>query len=91
MHRADAYAALSEELHRWRRRSDADLVASVGQPPASREIKIADELVTIELSASWANPEQSAVRVQAVAYGPSHWRTEQLSEAVTIPVGKNDR
>ncbi len=87
MHRGDAYAALSEELHHWRGRPDADLVAAVGQPPASREIKIAGELVTIEVTASWAGPEQNSVRLQAVAYGPSHWRTEQLSEAVTISVG----
>jgi len=86
MHRADAYAALNEELDRWRQRSRAELVACVGKPAVAREVKIKGELVSIELSASWANPERTAVRLNAVAYGPSHWRMEQLSEGITLPL-----
>jgi hypothetical protein len=86
MHRANAYAALSEELGRWRQRPKAQIVASVGQPAVSREVRIAGEPVTIELSASWANQERNAVRLEAVAYGPSHWRMEQLTEGVTVPL-----
>ena len=86
MHRADAYAALSEELASWRQRSSTELAAYVGKPGVAREVRVANEVVTIELTASWANRERTAVRLHAVAYGPSHWRMEQLAEDVTIPL-----
>ena len=86
MHRAHAYAALSEELVRWRQRPSRELAACVGKPPVAHEVRIEGELVTIELSASWADREQTAVRLSAVAYGPSHWRMEQLTEAATVPL-----
>jgi hypothetical protein len=84
MHRADAYAALNQELDLWRQRTRAELAASVDRPASAREVKIKGELVSIEVSASWANPERTAVRLNAVAYGPSHWRMEQLSEGITV-------
>jgi len=84
MHRANAYAALSEELAAWRRRPGPELAARVGKPPVEREINIAGESVKIEVTASWANGAQTAVRLHAVAYGPSHWRMEQLTEETTV-------
>ena len=87
MHRANAYAALSEELATWRRRPKAELAARVGQPAAEREVKIGGEVVNIEITASWANREQTAVRLHAVAHGPSHWRMEQLAEDATVALG----
>lgn len=84
MHRAHAYAALSEELATWRRRPGAELAACVGRPPVEREVNIAGEPVKIEITAAWANRDQTAVRLHAVAYGPSHWRMEQLAEEATV-------
>jgi hypothetical protein len=86
MHRANAYAALSEELASWRQRSSAELAAHVGKPAIAREVKVANEIVTIELTASWANRERTAVQLHAVAFGPSHWRMEQLTEHAIIPL-----
>ena len=84
MHRANAYAALSEELASWRRRPAAELAARVGKPPVEREVSVAGESVKIEVTASWANRAQTAIRLYAVAYGPSHWRMEQLAEEATV-------
>lgn len=86
MRRATAYAALAEELRRWAELPAAELVGRVNRPPEVRGVAVEGEIITIELSASWADDKHASVRVEAVANGPSHWRMERLIERLVVPL-----
>jgi len=85
MDRARAYAALTTELEHWRGKTSAELVSRVGAAPVVRDIELAGETVSIEVSVAWADSLQEKLTVEAVANGPSHWHTQRLVERITIP------
>ena len=84
MERANAYAALTKELEQWRLKPKADLTSRIGAPPAVRNTDVAGEVVSIEVSVSWADTSHEILRIEAVANGPSHWSTERLIERITV-------
>ena len=84
MERANAYAALANELEQWRLRPVADLASRIGAPPTVRNTEVAGEVVSIEVSVSWADTSQDKFKIEAVANGPSHWATERLVERITV-------
>jgi hypothetical protein len=84
MERANAYAALSSELEQWRLRPSAELASLVGAPPVVRHTEVAGEVVSIEVSVSWADTSRDKFKIEAVANGPSHWTTERLVERITV-------
>jgi hypothetical protein len=86
MERANAYAALANELEQWRLRPSAELASRVGAPPIVRRTEVAGELVSIEVSVAWVDASQDKFRIEAVANGPSHWTTERLTERIIVVV-----
>jgi hypothetical protein len=86
MHRANAYAAVTEELRRWSQMPVADLLTRVNRPPEVREVTVQREVLMIEVAASWADAKHTSIRIEATANGPSHWRMERLIERVVVPV-----
>lgn len=84
MHKATAYEALARELEHWRSMPAGQLVATVGTPASTRNVTIDGEDIAIEVSAEWQGHEQDAVRITAVANGPSHWRLERLVESIVV-------
>ena len=85
MERANAYAALVAELESWRQKSPVDLVARVGVAPMRRDIDLAGEVVSIEVSVTWTDASRERLMVEAVANGPSSWTTERLAERIVLP------
>jgi hypothetical protein len=84
MERANAYAALTQELEHWRLKPKADLTSRIGAPPAVRNTNVAGEVVSIEVTVAWADRSHKSIRIEAVANGPSHWHTERLVEGITV-------
>jgi len=85
MERANAYAVLTAELELWRRKDEAELVARVGVAPIVREVELAGEVVSIEVSVAWSDATGENLTVEATANGPSHWHTQRLVERITVP------
>ena len=97
MDRVGTYAILAEELNRWRALPRSEVIDRVGALPVIRSALIDGEDVSVEVSAHWADEHRVKLRVEAVAYGPSHWNTERHVEAITldsfadcIPKNKHD-
>ena len=86
-YRAHGYAALAQALDGWRRLASHELIARVGLPPSTSVVQIEGEDITLDLTASWANPKHDAVRIHGVAYGPSHWKIERMEEGATVLLG----
>ncbi len=86
MQRAIAYAALATELEAWRKRSHAELLSALDQPPKARMVNADGEELSLEVVVSWANAKQRAFKLVGTAYGPSHQRTERLEEALIVPI-----
>ncbi len=84
MEKANAYAALTVELEFWARKSQGELVSQIGAAPLVREVRLAGEVVSIEVSVAWADESNGKITVEAVANGPSHWTTERLVERITL-------
>lgn len=84
MRSGQPYVALARALEDWRSRPCAALAAAVGKPPEVEELELAGEIVYVETSASWVDAKNEAVLVEAVAYGPSTWLTERVSERIRI-------
>lgn len=83
--RVEAYAKLFAELERWRCLPFDDLASLVGVPPSVASVCIGAEVIDVEVRISWAEAEPGAIRVEAVANGPSCWRLERLEETVIVP------
>jgi hypothetical protein len=86
MHKAAAYEALARELERWRLLPKQELVANVGSPARVRSVNINGEDVAVEVATHWHREEGGAIRVTAIANGPSHWRLERLEESIVVPL-----
>lgn len=84
MKRAIAYAVLAGELEAFRLLPWPALAAQIGAGPTSKTVSVDGEELQLELQVSEAGTRQCAVRVTAVALGPSHLQTERLEESVTI-------
>jgi hypothetical protein len=82
--RAEAYAKLTAELERWRRLPFGDLLSLVGASPSVTSVPVGAEIVNVEVRIRWAEAKPGAIRVEAVANGPSCWRLERLEEAVIV-------
>ena len=50
----------------------------------SSQFDLNGEPVTLEVTVSWADAKQTAIRVRGTAFGPSHWRLERTEEAITV-------
>jgi hypothetical protein len=86
MERASAYAALATELEQWRLRPLVELESRIGLPPVACDVRIAGEAVTLEVSVTWADASRERLKVEAVAFGPSHWDMERLVERIIVPI-----
>jgi hypothetical protein len=86
MNRVGAYGALANELEAYRELPQPTLVALVGSKVVSKVVVLDGEELQLEIQTVWASPKRSAVRITAIAYGPSHLRTERLEECLTIPL-----
>ena len=84
MNRADAYKLLARELESWRLLPQVELTRRVGLAPIRSSSEVAGEELLVGVCARWDNAAQDAVRVDAVAYGPNHLRTERLEESITV-------
>ena len=82
---AEVYPVLAEELVRWRELPRRELALRAGTPPDVRVVEVAGHPVTIEISAAWVSQPGGAIRVEAVANGPSHWRLERTVESIVVP------
>ena len=47
------------------------------------------EAINVEVGVEWADSGQTAVIVEAVAYGPGHWLTERVEERVRVSLVEN--
>jgi hypothetical protein len=82
--RAEAYAKLTAELEGWRRLPFNDLVSLVGASPSVTSVPVGAEVIDVEVRITWAEAKPGAIRVEAVANGPSWWRLERLEESVIV-------
>jgi hypothetical protein len=84
MNRDDAYALLSRELLSWQHRPYEQLVSQVDQPASERNVRLGEEDVTLRVAVRWASEKKTAVRIEAVADGPSWYRLERLEESIVV-------
>ena len=84
MQRAQIYEVLSLELASWSQLPRAELAARFGLPAHRRSIEIAGENITVEVGAKWASPTREAIRIQAIANGPSSWQLQRIEEGTTV-------
>ena len=84
MDRIRAYGLLAAELDRWRALPRSEVVGRLGKPASTTSTVIGDVLISIEVRVSWNDARKTRLRVVATAYGPSHWQTERLEEAITL-------
>jgi hypothetical protein len=84
-----AYATLVEELERWRRLPFDDLAGLVGAAPSVKSVLIGAEPIDVEVRIVWAESRPGAIRIEAVANGPSCWRLERLEEAIIVPASRD--
>jgi hypothetical protein len=82
--RVEAYAKVAAELERWRRLPFGDLVGLIGFSPSVTSVSVGTEIIDVEVRVEWAKAKPGAVRVEAVANGPSCWRLERLEEAFIV-------
>jgi hypothetical protein len=87
--RAEAYAKLTAELERWRRLTFDELVSFVGALPSVTSVPLGAEVIDIEVRIRWAEDKPGAIRVEAVANGPSCWRLERLEETIIVPAPRS--
>ena len=88
MHRADAYALLSQELARYRELGYDHLTTIVGSPPVTRTVTTGGEAITLEIRLERNDPNGRDIRIRATAYGPSTWRLERLDEELVVQRGE---
>ena len=84
MKRASAYAVLASELEAFRLLPWSILAEHVSAGPTSRTVDVEGEELQLEIRVSKATTRQQAVKVTAVAFGPSHLQMERLEESVTL-------
>lgn len=84
MNRAEAYAILSRELDSWRCRPYEQLVARVDQLESQRTVPVGQEDVTVRVAIRWTDEKHTALRVEAVAEGPSCFRLERMEESIVV-------
>jgi hypothetical protein len=49
-----------------------------------KPLVVEGEVIDVEVCVRWAGAKPGAIRVEAVANGPSCWRLERLEEAVVV-------
>jgi hypothetical protein len=86
--RAEAYAKLSAELERWRGLPFGDLVSLVDASPSVTSVSVGAENIEVVVRIGWAKDKPGAIRVEAIANGPSCWKLERLEEAVIVSAPK---
>lgn len=84
MNRKDAYAILAAELESWKRLGYTTLAERVGEPMTTKSVPSGQEEISVRVQVRWAGTPHGAVRVEAIADGPSSFRLERLQESVTI-------
>jgi hypothetical protein len=84
MKRASAYAVLAAELEAFRLLPWPVLVMHVCAGPSSKTVDVEGEELQLEVRVSMAETRQQAVKITAVAFGPSHLQMERLEEHVTV-------
>jgi hypothetical protein len=84
MHSSEAYSVLSHELSNYSQQEYRVLADLVGQPPTRKELTLDGEIVTVEVCCRWQNESQRAIRIEAIALGPSCWRMERLEESIVV-------
>ena len=84
MKRASAYAVLASELEAFRLLPWPILSEHVSAGPISKTVDVEGEELQLEIQVSKATTRQQAVKVTAVAFGPSHLQVERLEESVTL-------
>lgn len=84
MNRADAYSILSRKIAEFSESGYQRLVLKVGNPPVTSEAVIDGETVTLETRIRWNDANQSDLRIEVTAFGPSTWRLERLDESIVL-------
>ncbi|MDR2689415.1 MAG: hypothetical protein LBB76_06620 [Azoarcus sp.] len=82
MNRAEAYAILTAELEHWRRLPFSELVSFVGASPFRTSVPVGAESIELEVYIKWEKPH--AIRIEAIANGPSCWKLERLEEVIIV-------
>lgn len=85
MHQADVTPKLFEELERLRLLPEVALLALVDAPANQRIVTVNGEEITIDVTIRWADTTRKALRIEAVANGPSTWRLERFRESLLLP------
>jgi len=80
MDQVSAYALLADRLNHWQSLPREQIALGVGAPGIVESVSIGGELVSIEVSVHWTDLRKTRLLVKAIAYGPSHWKTERLEE-----------
>lgn len=79
-----AYELVAKELERWRDMPYEALSARVGMPAETTNADVDGELISIEVKAEWLDASRTALRVCAIANGPSTWRLERTTESIVV-------
>ncbi len=88
MYRDEAYALLSKELNLWKNKTTEEIFALVESQTVSTQRSNDGEEIKIEVISKWIDREKKKIRVEAIAYGPSHWKLERLEEKILIDLPK---
>jgi hypothetical protein len=78
------YPLLAELLEEWRLRPVPELLALIGRPPQASTALVQGDAVIIEVAVRWTDSRRRSLTIEAVGYGPSHWRTQRFEERVGI-------
>ena len=60
------------------------MLAQIGKPTGQKTVLIAGAPVTIETSVRWADQKRRAIRISAIALGPSCGSMERLDESIVV-------
>lgn len=86
MHKADVTPVLWEVLEELRTLPAHELISRIGTPANQRAMIVNGEHIAIDAKIDWSDAAQSAVRVEATAYGASTWRSERCQESILVPI-----
>ena len=84
MDRVAAYSVITEEIEAARRLPYGNLVARVGNEPATREIVTPVGVAILETRVEWENRATGQISVVVTLYGPSTFRLERLEERILV-------
>ena len=75
---------LAAELERWRSLPRTEIAARAEAPAVAAWMETGDGMICIEVRIRWSGERRRQLRVEAVAYGASHWKLERLEEAIVL-------